>query len=335
MNKFLLFLLLIANSNIYSQLAANFTVTDTDGNTHRLFEDYLDKGKVVVMKLFFVNCPPCNSIAKSMQQKYVNWGAGNNNVQFIELTTKIGDKNPFVIQYKNMHGITFPSISSEGGSLNAIIPYTNGTYGPYTGTPTLIVIAPNKTLMYDVLFNNLDAVIEMMGGQTSAPPNQISINLTLPTSNFPDDVSLLLKSKTDVSKSYNVTALTNGTHSFTYPSDNFPEIGEPYFELQSNAPSQNGLVSVTDLVAIRNHILGSNPLAEEWQRIAADVNSDGKITVTDMVGIQKSILYINTHFPNNTPSYKMIPADIPFSVPQTGGTNVNLAARIIKMGNVK
>lgn len=335
MNKFLLYFFLLITVHGFSQQAANFTVTDTDGNTHRLFEDYLDKGKVVVVKIFFVNCPPCNAIAKGMQEKYVNWGSGNGNVQFIELTNKLGDKDPFVKQYKNMHGITFPSISADGNSLNAIIPYTNGTYGPFSGTPTLIVIAPNKTLMYDVLFNNLDAVISTMGGQTQAIPNQVSLNFTAPFTTLPEGVTFWLKDHADAKKTIDITKLTNGTNSFTYPSAQFPELIEPYIELQSLAKSHSALVSVSDLVVIRNHILGLKSFTEDWQYISGDVNSDGKITTNDMVNIQRSIIGIINNFPNTTPSYRMIPAKMDIVVPEDGGGNIVLTPRIVKMGNVK
>ena len=334
MNKFLVFCFLCFSFISYSQQAVNFTVTDTDGKTHRLYEDYLDQGKVVVVKIFFVNCPPCNAIAKSMQQKYINWGGGNGNVQFIELTNKLGDTDPFVKQYKTMHGITFPSISKDGNALNAIIPYTDGTFGPYSGTPTLIVISPNKSLMYDVLFNNLDSVIDLMGGIPPNAPNQVSFNFQAPFTTLPDGVTFWLKDKADGKKSINVTELTNGTNAFTYPSAQFPEMTEPYIELQSLAKSQSSLINVLDLVAIRKHILRLDLLTEAWQLKAADVNSDAKVNVTDMVNIQKSILGVINGFPN-TPSYQMIPEKIDLVVGDNGGENLVLTPRIIKTGNVK
>lgn len=335
MNKLLLLLLLCFSFQIKAQLAADFTVTDTEGKTHNLFADYLNQGKVVVIKIFFVNCPPCNAIAKTMQQKYEDWGAGNGNVQFIELTNKLADKDPFVKQYKNMHGITFPSISTDGNALNAIIPYTNGTYGPFSGTPTLIVLAPNKTVMYDVLLNNLDAVIEMMGGQTADPPNQVTLNIGGASFNSSSGVSIWLKSRTDATKSYDITALTNGTHSFQYPSETIPEMHQPFFELLSTANSHHNSITVIDLVAIRNHILGTTLLSEDWQKIAADVTGDGKLNVTDLVAIQKSILGLETQFPNHVPSYKMIPTLAFLEVPENGGGNISIDVRIVKMGNVK
>ncbi|MBK8700624.1 MAG: dockerin type I repeat-containing protein [Saprospiraceae bacterium] len=335
MKNIIPFLLIFTHQFSFAQLAPDFTVTDTDNQVHKLYDDYLNQGKVVVLKVFFVNCPPCNAIATAVQQKYVDWGSGNGNVQFIEMTNKIGDTNPYVIGYKNMHGLTFPSISADGGALNAIIPYTNGTFGLWSGTPLFAVIAPNKTVHYDVLFSNLSAVIELAGGSMAAPPTSVNLNVAFAGPSLPAGVSYWLKSATVAGPTYNITQLTNGTHQFSYPSATFPELQNPIIEIVSTANAGSTLLTVTDLVNIRNHILGSQRFTNESQKIASDVNSSGTISVTDLVLIQKVIAGLLTQFPNNTPSYKLIPASIPLIVPQGGGGTVTVQGELIKMGNVK
>jgi len=335
MKNFILILFLLSSLSVSAQLAPDFTVTDTGGKVHKLYADYLDKGKVVVFKIFFVNCPPCNAIAPSVQQKYVEWGSGTGNVQFIELTNKVGDTNPEVIGYKNKHGLTFPSISADGGALTAIIPYMNGTFGLWTGTPMFAVITPNKSVYYDVLFNNLDNVIIAAGGTKAIPPSNVNLSVSFQSPTLPQGVSYVLRPAGATSPSYNITQLTGGTNQFVYPSATIPEMSNPEIVLESTASAFSSLLTVTDLVTIRNHILGTQPLALASQKLAADVNGNGLITVSDLVAIQKVIGGLSTQFPNNVPSYKLIPSSIPLVLPPAGGGTVNLNGELIKMGNVK
>ena len=335
MRSFVIVIFLLFTLRLMGQLAPNFNVKDTGNKTHRLYEDYLDQGKVVVFKVFFVNCPPCNTIAPAVQQKYVEWGSGNGNVQFIEMTNKIGDTDPYVIGYKNKHGLTFPSISSDGGALTAIIPYTDGTFGLWSGTPLFVVIAPNKTVHYDVLFSNLNTIIGIAGGTIAKPPTTVNLGITSPVNPLPPGVSYILKSANSTSPKYNITSLTGGSNQFTYPSTTFPEISNPVIELESTAEAKSSLLSVTDLVAIKNHVLGIALLTDQKQIIAGDVNGSGHLSVSDIVAIQKVILGTVNKFPNNTPSYKLLPAQIPFTVPQQGGGTVTIQGELLKMGNVR
>jgi hypothetical protein len=335
MRSLIALLLMCFYSLTYAQDAPNFTVTDASGKVHKLYEDYLNKGKIVVLKIFFVDCPPCNAIAPATQQKYVDWGNGNSNVQFIEMTNKIGDTDARVNVYKNKHGITFPSISSEGGSLDAIVPYTNGTFGIWFGTPFFAVIAPTKKVTYDILFNNMDIILQSLGAKKTPPTNAISLSITSPLSQLPQGVSYHLKSSSNPSVNYNITQLTNGSNQFNYPSTTFPEVADPIVVLESTAPAFSSLLTVTDLVNIRNHVLTTVPLTKESQKIAADVNGDGKVSAADLVNIQRVIAGLSTVFPNNVPSYKLIPSQIPISVPSQGGGTISIAGELIKMGNVK
>ncbi len=58
-------------------------------------------------------------------------------------------------------------------------------------------------------------------------------------------------------------------------------------------------VSVIDLYLIQAHILGKTLLGSPYKIIAADVNNDGTVSVTDLLFIKKLILGIDTTFPNN------------------------------------
>ena len=103
-----IFCLLFTFSILSGQTAPDFTITDSDGVVHELYKDHLDKGQTVVIKLFFTTCPPCIQLAPWMEEKYQLWGAGQYDVEFIELSTQNFDSNADVANYKIQHGITFP-----------------------------------------------------------------------------------------------------------------------------------------------------------------------------------------------------------------------------------
>lgn len=168
----LLIIFTISFTFLKAQNAPDFIVTDSWGQTHTLYADYLNQGKTVVLKIFYVACPPCNSIAPFLEPLYQDWGGGEGDVQFIELSIQQGDSNEEINVYKNTHGTTYPAAGGEGNSVPATIPYTNGTFGLYGGTPTFVVIAPDGTLEYDVYgvgntgtVEALDAAIEATGAQ--------------------------------------------------------------------------------------------------------------------------------------------------------------------------
>jgi len=73
-------------------------------------------------------------------------------------------------------------------------------------------------------------------------------------------------------------------------------------------------VSTADLVEIQKHILGLKPFVNPYQYVAADVNQDGKITVYDVVLIQKLILGVTSEFPKGQ-SWRLLPRDFPFPMP--------------------
>jgi peroxiredoxin len=315
-----------------AQLAPNFTVTDTDGKVHRLYEDYLDKGKVVVFHIFFVDCPPCNAIAPQVEALWKKWSKGN--VLFIELTNKGGDNDAYVKGYKQKHGLTYPAVSADGGALNHIGAYMGGNFGPWSGTPFFAVITPQKRVFFDVLLGNIDDAIEGSGGYIGKPPATVNLSANFNGNAFPENVSLILKPKNAETPRYDLTLMTNKSHSFIYPSPTFPEMVEPEIIMESKTNEFRFLLNATDLVAIRKHILGTELFTSAKDIFASDVTGDGKVNVTDLVNLQKVILGTVAVFPNNVPSYKLYPERIPIVVPINGGV-VNLNADVVKMGNVR
>lgn len=73
-------------------------------------------------------------------------------------------------------------------------------------------------------------------------------------------------------------------------------------------------VTTFDLVLASKHILGIEPLNSPFKIIAADVNSNGQVSVSDIVETRMLILGILTEF-TRSPSWKFVPSDYVFPDP--------------------
>ena len=162
------FLLLLSTVSLSAQLAPDFTITDSDGQPHSLYADYLNQGKTVLIEIFFTTCPPCNAIAPYMEPLYEEWGSGDYDVEFFDLSDKNFDTDVLVNNYKMNYGHTYPAAGVEGGSLAAVAPYKQGMFGPFYGTPTFVVIAPDGTVQYDIEGGNNAATIAEISAAIAA-----------------------------------------------------------------------------------------------------------------------------------------------------------------------
>ena len=141
-------LILLLTSGLFAQKKArDFKVTTTDKKSIELYKDYLNKGKIVMLKIFFVDCPPCNDIAPSISNLYKQYRTQN--VEFIELSNKTWDFDAGVIGYKLKYDLPFPGVSNDGGSVEASNLYSDNYFGPFFGTPTFIIIRPDGTVTWD------------------------------------------------------------------------------------------------------------------------------------------------------------------------------------------
>ncbi len=334
MKAFLTFLMMYFGLILYAQQAPDFTITDSDGVVHHLYADHLDQGQTVVIELFFIACPPCQSLAPWMEERYQQWGAGQYDVEFIGLSIQIGDTNAEVADYKTQYGIEFPMAGGDGGAKDAATIYQSGTFGPYFGTPSLIVIAPDGTVNQGFATGDLNDAIAATGatgGSSIEPPTTISIVQNIASQAVPDDIKYYLKPANANTPKYDILDLNNGSLVFDYPSDIFPEIVDPVITVEATGPA-NAKVRPSDLVLITKHILELQPLQGEAALLAADVNSDGKIRPSDLVDIRKVILELEDGFPNGTPSWKSIPQQIP--LPSDPGQQVDINFTLVKMGDV-
>ncbi len=175
----LLLIPLFSNAQVGNP-APNFTVTDTHGNTHTLY-DYLEDGKVVVLDFFYTTCAPCQFYAPQVNLAYEKYGCNTADVIFMSID--YGDTDSQVLAYDETYEIEFPSISGlEGGGNNVVSLYN------ILGFPTFYVIDSSKVIVeridpptlqvFDFRFNELG--IEPADCSTTAVkamPASASLNL--------------------------------------------------------------------------------------------------------------------------------------------------------------
>jgi peroxiredoxin len=119
--------------------AVDFTVTDTKGVTHNLF-NYLNAGKYVCIDFFYKDCPACGTTAPYLQSTFENFGCNQGNVIILAVSSQ--DNDATLITYANANGYAYPMINSSTGGGASV----HSTYG-ISATPTFILIAPDKNIV--------------------------------------------------------------------------------------------------------------------------------------------------------------------------------------------
>lgn len=302
-------------------VAPDFTVTDIDGQVHHLYTDYLNQGKTIMLEVFYTTCPPCNSIAPLLEPLYQEWGAGDYDVEFFELTDKNSDTNPLVAAFHAQYSATFPAVSKDGGSLDAVQPYKNGSFGSWSGTPTFIVIAPNGTVQYNVDGLNNQATIDAIDAALSATGAVKPMQGETPVSvtgqvQFLDGNSGVGEAYVQIIDANNTvisqdTTDANGGFSLSVLLSEVQADWQVKVIKEGNPT--NG-VSALDLVRLQKHLLFIDPLTSPLAKLASDANGSGTISSLDIVTMLKLLLGKITNFPDQQ-SWITIPADTDFGPP--------------------
>ena len=293
MKYFFTLIILLSGTCIFAQTAPNFTVTTSDGDVRNLYNDYLNQGKVVVIEAFFTTCPPCNTHAPYWQALYQSQLIAHpNKVEFIMLSTLQSDNNTKVGIYRNNKGLTMPGVGNDGGGLAAILPYMNGQFGEFQGTPTFIVIDTDGHVTFDIRGTSPQNTMDLIAQQITTDLAQFC-SIQTPFGTPLADVQISATSS-------NMTA--NITASSTYSLSSISQLQNTSYTISATKTDDNPLSGVTtfDLVKISKHILGLEILNEPWQLAAADMNCNGTITTFDIVIGRKLILGIDNEFPCST-----------------------------------
>lgn len=143
------------STTVQSQIT-DFTFTDTDNNSHTLFE-YLSAGKAVVLDPYFITCYYCQVFSPQLETLYKSYGSNSANVIFLGLEIESGTKAA-VDAYRLQYGATYPHVYDPDSS--SVIKSWWGvnffpTYGgnfaqiyvliPNTGNPGASIIEYSET----------------------------------------------------------------------------------------------------------------------------------------------------------------------------------------------
>jgi thiol-disulfide isomerase/thioredoxin len=296
MKRFFLLLLLLnavfAHANTPPLPAPDFTVTTSDGQVKKLYQDYIQQQKVVVIEAFFTTCPPCSAHAPFLQSLYTEMQAAYpGQVEFILLSTLLTDTNIKVAQYKTNKGLTMPGVGKDGGSITALQPYIDGQFGSFQGTPTFFVIAPGSgAVSFDIRGNSPSETMELIQQKIeSFFPKEC--NLQNPFGAALEDVQI----KVDAG-----VFDTNFVANDTYDLSQVAALQNTAYTIKPSKTGHPSGLTTYDLVLISKHILAIEPFSCPWQIKAADVNCTGSVTTFDIVTARKVILGILDSFPCGT-----------------------------------
>lgn len=182
----LFFFICFLPASLLAQLAPNFIVTDFEGTQINLYEDLLDQGKTVVLEFFFLDCIPCLDISPNLELFYQDWGSGDGVMEMLSISHE--DDDVAIAEYAVANGLNFPMIGIDGGGLEVYEEFSSGTYGEFLGHPTFVIIAPDRTM----LFNPVEDDVEMLNSVNSALEDIVADGtVTVPVYQT-DDVEFIL-----------------------------------------------------------------------------------------------------------------------------------------------
>lgn len=169
--------------------AVDFTVTDSKGVSHNLF-NYLNAGKHVCIDFFYKDCPACITTAPYYQGAFEHFGCNQGNVIFIAISSR--DNDATLNSYASANGYAYPMVSSSAGGGTSV----HSAYG-ISATPTYILIAPNKSIVERDMWplSNAQALINKItphGGVAQACVTSINESHQMEFTSYPNPAEDIL-----------------------------------------------------------------------------------------------------------------------------------------------
>jgi len=114
-------------------LAPDFTLSDLDGNPHRL-SDY--RGKVVIVNFWATWCPPCRAEMPSMQRAWEQLQKQG----IVMLGINVGEDEDTIFQFTADYPVEFPLLLDQESTVI--------DQWPVLGLPTTFVVDPEGRIAY-------------------------------------------------------------------------------------------------------------------------------------------------------------------------------------------
>lgn len=131
----------VQNYNL-GDVVEDFTVTDTEGVVHNLYE-ITASGKYVFLDFFFDTCPPCQQTQPIYNELHDKYGCNEGDIFVISINNGT-DTNAEVIAFENQYGGPFnhaPAVGIEGGCDPVDANFGIAAY------PTYCLINPNNEII--------------------------------------------------------------------------------------------------------------------------------------------------------------------------------------------
>lgn len=268
----------------------------------------------------------------------VNWTAEDKcgNYSYCEMTISVKDgKKPSPYCLSSITTVVMNNSGEIGIWAND---FDYGSYDNCTAQEDLIfsfspnVLDTGMVFTCDHLPNGEEEIIQIEMWVTDEAGNQDYCSVTLILQDSQDDVcegsigsfagiSGTLRTEdfkmvedvevTAYSPVMEVNRQAMSTNQGEYFATQLPKGGGYRVKAHKNDDVRNG-VSTLDLVIIQRHILGLQELTSPYKIIASDINNDGKVKTSDLLGMRKVILGILPEFPNGQTSWRFIPKGITF-----------------------
>jgi hypothetical protein len=252
-------------------------------------------------------------MAPFLETFYYEWGSGQGSAEFISLSVRANDSNADVERYKARVNGTFPGAGNDGGGLAATQPYTNGTYGVFLGSPTFVVIAPDRTVTYNPKGSSFAATIDSLERalrSTGVAKPAVFFTLTGKVQN-PDSIGIR-KVHLKVRNADPDSTYSDSTGAFEWTTKLVAR--DRYrLQLERNDDHANGLSSF-DIIRIQRHLLGVEPFTNPYELLAADVDRSGAVSLIDILQIRRLLLRIDTELSKNK-SWLLLNGDYQFNDP--------------------
>ena len=113
--------------------AADFLLTDLDGNQHRL-SDY--RGQVVIINFWATWCPPCRDEMPSMQRAWEQLEKED----ILMLGINVGEDEDIIFQFTASYPVEFPLLMDRDSKVI--------NQWPVNGLPTTFVVDPKGEIVY-------------------------------------------------------------------------------------------------------------------------------------------------------------------------------------------